>query len=254
MARASWDELAERFAACERLSNATPSHGLREWENAQRKVYECQAPIIAQAASQAAQLEEEDIAWFDDTLRQGDREKKFFVSAVFYKTTLDRRLLRPMLEAAIDEVDPSVNRIYVEPCMNACGARVVNETLLDRVEIGNDLEIAGAVNAMYWAQWDEAKSDDLADVQRRRRCLFLKTFVENENFDVRRSVLSFLTLDESVYPSEYKPLVTRAIEIARHHPDEYIRDRLRVQLGEAKILPCLPHRGADSPASDEQGS
>ncbi len=55
-----------------------------------------------------------------------------------------------MLDAAIDEVNPSLNREFVEPCRSAFGLRRVNEYLLDVVESGTDFSRAGAVNALYW--------------------------------------------------------------------------------------------------------
>jgi hypothetical protein len=89
-----------------------------------------------------------------ETLRQAlrDGERKWLVAAVFARSPVPKRLLAAMIHAAIAEVDPSLNRYFVEPCIASYGHRVVNEALLEYVEKGSDFEKAGAVNALYWAQ------------------------------------------------------------------------------------------------------
>jgi hypothetical protein len=72
--------------------------------------------------------------------------------------------------------------------------------------------------------------------------MYLQEFVSNRNIDVRRSLISKLVLDSQQYPEHLAPLVGEAIQIARRHPDSYIRHRLQVKLGESKILEPLPHR------------
>lgn len=74
------------------------------------------------------------------------------------------------------------------------------ETLFTYLEVGTDVEKAGAVNALYWAEppqviegpADEiaethAKHLELADLWDRKRSLFVREFVHNENLQVRRS-------------------------------------------------------------------
>ncbi len=140
----------------------------------------------------------------------------------------------------------------------------MNEALLHYVETGSDFEKAGAVNALYWAGMPlrfvgdtreytlenatpESRAAYLAleDVWLRKRCLLLQEFVANENVHVRRSIIPSLNLEESAYPDALKPLVAQAIEIARNHDDDYIRQRVEVQLGNERLLRPLPHR--DSP-------
>jgi hypothetical protein len=166
-----------------------------------------------------------------------------------------------MLRAGVYETNPSLNRCFVEPCVRSFGHRCVNEFLLEVVETGSDFEKAGAINAMYWAgmslrfdDWHQsltlenatpesrAAYLELKDVWDRKRCLLLREFVANENVDVRRSIIPSLKLEEAVYPDDLKPLVSRAIEIARNHPDDYLRHRVEVQLGNEHLLRPLPHR------------
>ena len=68
----------------------------------------------------------------------------------------------------------------------------------------------------------------LAYAEVRQPGVFLKEFVTNPNVDVRRSLISRLKLDASACPQDLQPLVARAIEIARSHPDAYIRHRVEV--------------------------
>lgn len=73
--------------------------------------------------------------------------------------------------------------------------------------------------------------------------VLLTTFVRNPDVDVRRRILPHLELRSVAgYPEELRPMVAEAIAIARAHPDEYIRHRLEVQLGNAGTLMALPPR------------
>ena len=153
-----------------------------------------------------------------------------------------------MIRAAVYEINPSANREFVEPCLAAFGGARVHEELLDYVERGSDFEIAGAVNALYWATSDlEATHQEgvalkpkeppnaSAKLLAREKCLFLKTFVANDHVEVRRSIIPSLEINPSLYPEDLKPLVEEAIRIAQNHPDEFIRHRIEIKLNEKKI-------------------
>jgi hypothetical protein len=78
-----------------------------------------------------------------------------------------------------------------------------------------------------------------------RRNFLLKEFIINENVDVRRSIVPHLRFDNpSDYSEELRPLLPQVIAIARTHPDDYIRQRIEVQLGNSDLLPALPSRGS----------
>jgi hypothetical protein len=162
-----------------------------------------------------------------------DGECKWFVAAIFFEgAPVPKRLLKSILRAAIYEVNPSLDKYLVLPCVESHGHRCVNELLLDIVESGTDFEKAGAVNALYWAQMSVTyppntinfgfenatqQSRDayskLNDVWERRRRLFLCEFVSNDSIDVRRSIIPSLKLDEAVYPDDLKPLVAEATQL-----------------------------------------
>jgi hypothetical protein len=185
----------------------------------------------------------DDVRWLTEALK--DQERKWFVAEAAPRSeSLAEVFFAPLLDAAIDEVDPSLNRAFIAPCVTAFGHRRVNEYLLDVVESGPDFHKAGAVNALYWAgaPLSLPGGDALADLWERKRRLLLETFVSNPSVDVRRSIIGKLDLDPADYPESHRPLVSRAIEIARGSGDEHIRHRVDVQLGNVKLFAPLPHR------------
>lgn len=72
------------------------------------------------------------------------------------------------------------------------------------------------------------------------RCQMLREFVSNEDLEVRRRIIPMLVLDESRYPEDVRLHVSKAIEIARAHPDEYIRHRVEIQLGAKGPFMAIP--------------
>jgi len=248
-----WDRLSSEYAAARSArfdghKSATPF----EWPK--------------DLARRLAKPTSEDVRWLTEALAH--RERKWFVAELARRSdSLAEVFFAPMLDAGIDEVNPSANRDFIEPCVHAFGHRRVNEYLLGVVESGTDFRKAGAVNALYWAGMSltfigptpsysieyatpesRAAYEALADVWERKRKLLLETFVANPNVHVRRSIIPTLSLDPAEYPESNRPLVARAIEIARGSDDEYIRHRVEVQLGNEHLLAPLPHRekGTDS--------
>ena len=226
----------------------------------------------ANALATLANPSDHDARWLIGALRNGDpaQRRAWFVAALCRRSeSVADIFFVPLLDAAIDEVDPSSNRWFVEPCMERFGPRRVNEYLLSVVESGTDFRIAGAVNALYWAQVPlsfrnvaldgELPSFDiehatpesrgaymaLQDVWARKNRLFLETFVGNPSVQVRRSIIPALNLDLQRCPESHRLLVTQAIDIARSHEDEYIRDRVEVQLGDMRPLMPLPPRDTE---------
>jgi hypothetical protein len=218
------------------------------------------------AVSRIATPTEHDLRWLTQALREDERYpqgKKWFVSEVVsHSASLGEELLGPLLDAAVDEIDPSYNRFFVEPCMQAFGPRRVNEYLLAVLKSGSDFRKAGAAQALYWAQvplvfsGDTPSFDDenatrasrrayemLEDVWLQKRRLLLETFVATLSVEVRRSIIPGLNLNPAAYADSHRGLVAQAIAIARAHEDEYIRHRVEIQLGGGGPLAPLPHRG-----------
>ncbi|WP_454331412.1 hypothetical protein [Streptomyces glaucescens] len=149
-----------------------------------------------------------------------------------------------LLAAAVHDPDPSFNRNFLEPALNAFGRVRVQSALLAYLRTGTDDQRAGAARAWYWsalplrmpgvraenpaagpaapdagpslvAEWNEAA---------------LREFVHNEHLDVRRCILPGLPLHKSAYPPELHALVDTAVATARSHPDDYIRHRVEHQV------------------------
>ncbi|QDV69042.1 hypothetical protein Poly24_27560 [Rosistilla carotiformis] len=230
-----WSQIAEKFATGDRQS------------------------AVQQARQLLKNAVDSDWRWLIDGLRE--EETKWFVTAVFQRYPVPKRLLNPFLDAAIRETNASKNRQFVQPCVDSFGHRRVNEYLLDVVEGNCDVSIAGAVAALYWANMQIVFSGNvpaytlehatpesrkayqaLNDVWERKRCCYLRIFVSNQDLNVRRQIIPSLKLDENAYPDELKPLVNQAIAIARSHHDEYIRHRIEVQLGNDQLLRPIPER------------
>lgn len=203
---------------------------------------------------------EEDVRWLSQALRHHHR-KWLVLQIVRRSPSLAEVFLAPMLDAGIDVVDPSVNRSFIEPCVRAFGHRRVIEYLLGVVESGTDFRRSGAVNALYWVKVglrfigipptfsveyatpeSRAAYQALMDLWERRDRLLLETFVSNPDLDVRRSIIASLSLEASDYPESHRPLVPRAIAIARGSADKYLRHRVEVQLGNVNTAAPLPHR------------
>lgn len=220
----NWDEMSAEYGSTRAAvrSGVKPSKPL-------------EAP--REAIDRMATLAPEDVESLIAILR--DDNRKWFVAAlVGYSKSLPDAMFSPLLDAGIDEVNPSFNRSFIAPCLVSFGARRVNTYLLDAVESGTDDRKAGAVNALYQAYSSELPDD----VRERKRKMFLKTFVTNSNLDVRRSLIAHLDLNEDAYDVSFRHFVPRAIDIARQSEDWYIRHRVEVQLGNVRTLPCLPHR------------
>ena len=165
-----------------------------------------------------------DWAWFERALQTDD---KWFVSAVFAKASVPKRLLAPLITAGVRERDPSANRWLIEPCVNSYGSLRVLQELKSIFQAGENRERGGVASASYWT-WGNPKNEDVREVWEELNALFLREFINNENVDVRRRILIGLPLTK--FPRSLASEVSKAVEIARAHPDEFLRHRVEVQL------------------------
>lgn len=239
---AAMTRLEEWYAECERDSvSDLPWPRRTPMSPAEKREYSERLACLATPT-------DADLAWLTAALR--DNRRRWFVADVANRApTLAEALFEPMLDVATNEVNPSHNKWWVRPCVRAFGARRVMTYLLDVLQTGSDFRKAGAANAWYHA-WAGVHSDeahaDLADVRERSRVLLLETFVANPNIDVRRSTVRLLTFDPGNYPAASRPLVARAIAIARAHPDRFIRQCVAhldpATAGRIRLFSPLPHR------------
>lgn len=254
--RKRWEKLFASFLAAEDriLASGRTSESLKRCSAVLKQFVRQARPLLENAT-------EEDWSFLEESLQ--DKHRKLLVAEVFAKDTLlPSRLMEPFIWAAVYEIDPDDNRWFVHPCVAAVGRRFVNESLLNIIESGSNFEKAGAANALYWASLGLAFNDagnkpmtienatpesreaflELNDIWQRKRELFLTEFVANTNLDVRRSLIASLSLDESEYSDDFKPLVKQAIDIGRMHEDEYIRSRVKYEMGENDLIYPLPNR------------
>jgi hypothetical protein len=143
-----------------------------------------------------------------------------------------------MLRAAIEEPDPSYNRKFIEPCVRTFGRARVVEPLLRIVEEGSPCEKGRAASALYWAM--ALDDGDLGSLGARFRGSLLRAFVETDDLDARRRILPQLRLAADTWTDEERPLVAKAIEIARTSGDPYLKHRVEVQLGAGGPYMALP--------------
>jgi len=169
-----------------------------------------------------------DWEWLSTAL--GDDKRKRFVALLFRAQPVPKRLLPAFLLAAVLERNPSLNRMYVEPCVRSWGGGYVNRRLLRYLRTGTNEERAGAVSAFYWATANP-RNEDLTSLRGEIRVELLREFTENPEVLVLQRIVPLLRLDAGAYPKECEHLVGRAIAIGRSHSDEYIRHRIEVQLG-----------------------
>ncbi|MBV9691106.1 MAG: hypothetical protein JO202_15520 [Ktedonobacteraceae bacterium] len=161
--------------------------------------------------------------------------KKQFLAIILRKRKeefLPEVFFAPLMRIAVYEANPSFNRSFIEPCLRAFGYRRVLEALLLYLERGTNREKAGAGRAFYWARLPSQKrrDEELAELDKVIATTMLKEFVKSDNLDVERSLIPQLFLKPSHYLQEGKRLIPLAIHKARHHPDEYIRHRIEIQL------------------------
>lgn len=150
----------------------------------------------------------------------------------------------PLIRAAGHEPDPSFVRDLVQPAVSAFGRRRVRLGLLAHLETGSAPDAAGAARAWYWtivplrylagAHTPTSESVEerarYGDLDRRYADTALRRFVADDDLDLRRCLLPGLDLAPEAYPAGLRPLVTRAVEIARGSHDEYLRHRVEIQV------------------------
>ena len=91
-----------------------------EWQAARAGRHNAQAHRIVEAARK--QISEDRVhgwTWCREGLK--DRQRKWFVAALFEYQPVPRRLFQPMLDAAVVDVDASSNRLFIEPCVETFG-------------------------------------------------------------------------------------------------------------------------------------
>ncbi len=168
--------------------------------------------------------------WFRAALR--DERKKWPAAALLTLSPAHAKpLVRELISAALVELDPSYNRAFVRALRGATDWASAVDVLLELADRGGPLERGGVGRMAYWLQIDLPNPDEASLV--RLRTWILEEFVRSSDVIVLRCLIGVLDLAVDHYPEPVRCSVPIAIEKARNHPDEYVRQRLAIQLGEA---------------------
>ncbi|MFT3680167.1 MAG: hypothetical protein QM791_07825 [Ferruginibacter sp.] len=82
-----------------------------------------------------------------------DNDKKWFVAHLLDNLdTFPVDLLKPMLQAAVNEPDPSFSNDFVKPCRRVFDYVEVLNILLDRFRGGDKDEMIGVLKVLYWVR------------------------------------------------------------------------------------------------------
>jgi hypothetical protein len=227
--------------------------------------------VTREAADIFRTTDPQKIAWFKAAL--GKEQLKWYAAAVLAKVEfVPRDLAFASIESAVNEPCPSFNRKLLLPSVRSLGCYEVSMKLLDIVEMENNWQKAGALNALLWAA---SRSFPISDACRirpdvadpnpessrlmetvRQRCqkVCLVEFVKNSDLDAQRALVRWVSINESDYPPELQPLAKQAHEIAINHPDDFIRNRVLQRSSDTPLFEPLPDRGAPLKTSLKQPS
>lgn len=155
----------------------------------------------------------------EGTTEEEGRRRYFLCIALRHADQIPPVLFDPLLRAAVYERDPSFNRFFIVPCLRWAGPRKVNEALLHYLEEGTNVEKAGAASAFYWSlmHHERVTHENIEDLVARKRDLFLREFVTNQDVEVKRRILPGLELKPELYSEDLRPLIPQAIQLARNH-------------------------------------
>ncbi len=242
----NWDELCRRYLAI---------RGAQAWEK--------ESPdLIRDTAIALQELSTSDVVWLASAIE--DPGRKWFAAFALGRTrAVPEALWEPLLDAAVDEPDPSFNRAFVEPCLDSAGARWVMERLLGIIEHGSNVRKRGAFNAWYWAApglsfigWkpgatvDDATGESRAawlavtDLRARYREAALREFVTNDDLDLRRVTARLIPNSRTGFRRSSNRCGRKRSSIGSTHPDGFIRHQFVPRPGEENLLFALPEPGA----------
>lgn len=200
----------------------------------------------------------DDAIWLIEGLT--DERKPFVTTLFMWAPAVAEIFFVPLLNAGIDELEPSGCGPFVRACSGEFGAERVREYLYSVIESGTDDQKAGAAMCLYWSKMhsfgvarrrkDAPPKDEPPDLRRRRRELLARTFLSSEHRDLRVAILCRLWFAPSELAGEQGPFLQQVIDSARRSPDEHIRWLIEYRLAVASGDPELQNRvGAERPNS-----
>ena len=114
--------------------------------------YEQENEVLLKFKKDSPTLSEKQVAEFKNILQSNDRplEDKYAIADLLYLfTPFSRELMDPMTDCAIDNKDPSFNRIFIRPCIMSFGIDEVNN-LIDQKAKEDSTKLEGINRLRYW--------------------------------------------------------------------------------------------------------
>lgn len=82
-----------------------------------------------------------------------ENRKKWFVAELLnHLDTFPIDLLKPMINAAVNEPDPGFNKVFINPCRRVFGYLEIHNILLEIFREGDKILKIGVLKAFYWAR------------------------------------------------------------------------------------------------------
>lgn len=134
-----WDDLANRYV---QLIEARP-----------RSQHEHLAidDFLGKAAATFPKSTSSDLAWFIAALNEVP--KKWFVAKMLERVSpVPRLLFDPLLVAALEEPNPSANRVFIAPCVRTFGSDAVKTRLHELATQSERHSAESVARAMYWVE------------------------------------------------------------------------------------------------------
>ncbi|WP_437606455.1 hypothetical protein WMF20_36625 [Sorangium sp. So ce834] len=236
-----WRRLAEQFL---------DTHGIRSMGEIEARIGPLEGLASPEALRAFQACAEPDAAELSLLLR--DRRLRLFVKLLMFATeTVPAPIFPDAVRAAVDTDDPSFNQQFAWACTIVHGRRPVFDELLKICESGSNREKYGVAGVVYWCaiprehiRWPHLRytsrqlppDEPIDDLLARFEDWAVAEFVRNPDLDVRRSLVHYITRGKERHPD----LTDAAIASAREHEDDYVRHRIRADLGESLQLPCKP--------------
>lgn len=105
-------------------------------------------------------------------------DKYFGTDLLYLYDKFDEVLLEPLINCAIAFPDPSFNRIFLRPCINAFGIKRVAALLKDKFTNGDSLQRIRIASLVYWLKPEQNGDADLLHTAIIERAATINNLVE----------------------------------------------------------------------------
>jgi hypothetical protein len=123
----------------------------KQWQNIRQTNGWGKPNVLSQFRRQYQGFDNSEIELLKSFL--ADNNTKWFVAnLISVLDSFPEDLLRPILTAATDEPDPSLNNEFVKPCRRVFSYLKIQNILLDLFTTGNKTRKIGVLKVFYWAR------------------------------------------------------------------------------------------------------